>query len=642
MNAAFINGVSSHIFDYDDTHLKTIIHPAGPVASAILALSEMQPVSGKDFLNALVLGVETECRIGNAVYPNHYDVGWHITGTAGVFGAAAAVGKLLGLSEQQMVWALGLAASQPVGLRESFGSMNKSFNPGRAASNGIFAAVLASKNYTSSDGMIEAKRGWANTISTKQDYREITEGLGQRYEAALNTYKPFACGIVLHPAIDAAIQLRGEQKFTADQVKRIELKVHPLVLELTGKKTPHEGLEGKFSIYHAVAVALIEGAGGEKQFSDRAVRDPAVIELRGKVVPVIDPAIKPEQVEMAIELNDGRVLRKRIEHAIGSLEKPMSDADLERKFSDLAEGIPAEAADGEGHGAVLEGRRPFRRRRNCADGIAAERLIDIRQPAPFREITALAALQARGTPSGPHSLQESFSSGIEIAGCAAFLGGGGPAKRAEHAVQRRIADAEPVLFTDEVMTQVVLLDPAPEPRSRLVGNVGDVMHPFIMKNRKHHSEQRGSGGLRPQYKREKPGGQGQVRHQKPDRQKQQIQPVRLDMVVVMEAVLQPARGRPCERRRMKGETMHAVFAQIEQQRAEQDRDGIQRQDAKQPGQRLNHHGHHERCNAAMAKKHEKHLRLPSDGLAVYPATTAMRWTRAFGRSIPERAHNRQS
>jgi len=168
MNAAFANGVSSHIFDFDDTHLKTIIHPAGPVASAILALSEMHPVTGKDFLNALVLGVETECRIGNAVYPNHYDVGWHITGTAGVFGSAAAVGKLLNLDEQQMVWALGLAASQPVGLRESFGSMNKSFNPGRAASNGIFAALLASKNFTSSDQMIEAKRGWANTVSTKK------------------------------------------------------------------------------------------------------------------------------------------------------------------------------------------------------------------------------------------------------------------------------------------------------------------------------------------------------------------------------------------------------------------------------------------------------------------------------------------
>ena len=339
MNAAFLNGVSSHIFDYDDTHLKTIIHPAGPVASAILALAEMHPVSGKDFLNALVLGVETECRIGNSVYPNHYDVGWHITGTAGVFGAAAATGKLLGLNEQQMIWALGLAASQPVGLRESFGSMNKSFNPGRAASDGIFAAVLASKNFTSSDGMIEAKRGWANAISTKQDYTEITEGLGQRYESALNTYKPFACGIVLHPAIDAAIQLRNENKLSADQIERVELKVHPLVIELTGKKTPREGLEGKFSIYHAVAIALIEGAGGERQFSDRAVTDPTVVALRSKVIPVITPGIDTAQVDMTVVLKDGRTLHRHIEHAIGSLEMPMSDKALEVKFADLAEGI---------------------------------------------------------------------------------------------------------------------------------------------------------------------------------------------------------------------------------------------------------------------------------------------------------------
>ena len=160
--------------------------------------------------------------------------------------------------------------------------------------------------------------------------------------------------------------------------------MHPLVLELTGKKTPQEGLEGKFSVYHAVAVALIEGAGGEKQFSDRAVRDPAVIDLRGKVVPVIDPVIKPEQVEMSIELNDGRVLHRRIEHAIGSLEKPMSDADLERKFTDLAEGILPRAADRQGHGAVLEGRRSFRRRRDCPDGSAAERLMTRRWPAPIR------------------------------------------------------------------------------------------------------------------------------------------------------------------------------------------------------------------------------------------------------------------
>jgi 2-methylcitrate dehydratase PrpD len=339
MNAAFINGVSSHIFDYDDTHLKTIIHPAGPVVSALCALGEYHPVSGKDFLNALVLGVETECRIGNAVYPDHYDRGWHITGTAGVFGAAAATGKLLGLTEQQMIWALGLAASQPVGLRESFGSMNKSFNPGRAAANGMFAAILAGRNYTSSDAMIEARRGWANTISDKRDYREITDQLGTRYEIAFNTYKPFACGIVLHPAIDAAIQLRNQYGLSADQIERIELQVNPLVLELTGKQAPNEGLEGKFSVYHAVAVALVAGAAGEKQFSQQAVRDPVLVALRAKVVPTVDPATKPEQVDLEITLKDGRKLTKHIEHAVGSIEAPMSDGALEAKFTDLAAGI---------------------------------------------------------------------------------------------------------------------------------------------------------------------------------------------------------------------------------------------------------------------------------------------------------------
>ena len=168
--------------------------------------------------------------------------------------------------------------------------------------------------------MIEAKRGWANTVSTKQDYHEILDGLGVRYEALLNTYKPFACGIVMHPAIDAAIQLRNENQLTADQIERVELKVNPLVLELTGKQSPHDGLEGKFSIYHAVAVALVEGAGGEKQFSDRAVNDPNVVELRGKVIPVVTPGIDPAQVDMTIALEDGRTLHRFIAHAIGSVQ----------------------------------------------------------------------------------------------------------------------------------------------------------------------------------------------------------------------------------------------------------------------------------------------------------------------------------
>src|SRR5213593_2217855 len=186
MHAALINGISSHVLDYDDTHARNIIHPAGPVISAILALSEHRPVAGSDFVNALVAGVEVECRIGNAVYPQHYDTGWHITGTAGVFGAAAAAGKLLGLSEQQMLWALGLASTQPVGLQEMFGTMTKSFHPGRAAQNGLTSALMAARNFTSSTQSIEAKYGWGNVLSTQRDYDKITNKLGSTYEISVN------------------------------------------------------------------------------------------------------------------------------------------------------------------------------------------------------------------------------------------------------------------------------------------------------------------------------------------------------------------------------------------------------------------------------------------------------------------------
>jgi 2-methylcitrate dehydratase PrpD len=339
LNASLINGISSHVLDFDDTHLRTIIHPAGPVASAIFALSEYQPVSGTDFLTALVLGIEVECRIGNAVYPEHYDAGWHITGTTGPFGAAAAVGKLLHLSEQQMTWALGLAAVQPVGLREMFGSMTKSFHPGRAAQNGFTAAILASKNFTSSEHGIEAKSGWANVLSTGRRYNQITSNLGQTYEVALNTYKPFACGIVGHPIIDGCIQLRNENHLKADDVARIDLWVHPLVIELMGKKSPQAGLEGKFSVYHAAAVAIAEGAGGEPQFTDRAVLRSETVALRNRVLTTIDRNLHEDQARIRITLRDGRMLDKTIEHAVGSVTRPMSDRQLEEKFEGLATGI---------------------------------------------------------------------------------------------------------------------------------------------------------------------------------------------------------------------------------------------------------------------------------------------------------------
>jgi len=338
-NAALLNGISSHVFDFDDTHLPTIIHPSGPVASALLALAEHRPVSGAALLHAFILGVEVECRIGNAVYPNHYDVGWHITGTTGVFGAAAAVGKILGLNEQQMIWALGIAGTQSSGFREMFGTMCKSFHPGSAAKNGLLAALFAQKNFTSSNRVLEAPRGFANVMSTKQDYSKITDNLGGSFEILLNSYKPFACGIVIHPAIDGCAQLKKQHNLTGEEVARVDLKVAPLVLELTGKKTPQVGLEGKFSVYHSCAVALLYGAAGEKEYSDELVRAPRTIALREKVFPLIETSLRDDEAHVRITLKDGRVLEKHIDHAIGSKERPINDSDLDAKFMELSSDV---------------------------------------------------------------------------------------------------------------------------------------------------------------------------------------------------------------------------------------------------------------------------------------------------------------
>jgi 2-methylcitrate dehydratase PrpD len=340
LNAALINGICTHVLDYDDTHARAV-HPSAPVWPALLAFAEWRKTGGADLIHAFVLGVEAECRIGLSVFPEHYERGWHITGTAGVFGAAAAAGKLLGLNEQQMAWALGIAATQSAGLREMFGSMCKSLHPGRAAQNGLSAALLASKNFTSSERAIEAPRGFAHVTSTRFDPSVITDGLGERFELSSNMYKPYACGLVVHAAIDGCIQLRNEHRLSPDSIKSIELTVCPIVLELTANPRPNTGLEGKFSVYHAAAAAIVFGAAGEPQFSNEAVRDARVTALRERITVAPDAALRKIEARITIGLADGRQLSKHVEHALGTLKRPMSDADLEEKFRALTEGVIA-------------------------------------------------------------------------------------------------------------------------------------------------------------------------------------------------------------------------------------------------------------------------------------------------------------
>lgn len=342
-SAALVNGISSHTFDFDDTHLKTIIHPAGPVASALLALAEQQGASGRAVIDALVIGIDVACRVGNSMYPEHYDRGWHITGSTGMLGAAAGCARLLGLDPQQTTMALGIAASQPIGMREQFGTMTKPFHPGAAARAGLMSALLASKGFTASPRALEAPRGMMQTVSTKCDWNEITAGLGQQFEISFNSYKPFACGIVIHPAIDACVQLR-EQGVRPEDVARIELKVHSLVLELTGKKEPADGLQAKFSVYHGCAAGLTFGRAAEEEFSDAVVNRADMVALRRKVVATVDDSIDEASADVTALLNDGRRVPVFVEHAIGSLQRPMSREQLQSKFHGLSDPVLGAAA----------------------------------------------------------------------------------------------------------------------------------------------------------------------------------------------------------------------------------------------------------------------------------------------------------
>ena len=341
-SAALVNGITSHTFDFDDTHLKTIIHPAGPVASALLALAEVTGASGRQVIDALVLGIDVSCRMGNCIYPEHYDRGWHITGSTGTLGAAAGCARLMGLDEKHTAWALGIAGSQPIGMREQFGSMTKPFHPGAAARAGLTSALIAKHGFTASAKALEAPRGFAQVVSPKHDWNEITGELGQRFEISFNTYKPFACGIVIHPTIDAATQLRAQGVKAAD-VERVELKVHSLVLELTGKKEPQDGLQAKFSVYHGFAAGLIFGQAGETEYDDHIVTREDMVALRRKVVATVDDSIDEAAADVTAVLKDGRHVHVFVEHAIGSLERPLTEQQLEGKFHMLADPVIGKA-----------------------------------------------------------------------------------------------------------------------------------------------------------------------------------------------------------------------------------------------------------------------------------------------------------
>jgi 2-methylcitrate dehydratase PrpD len=336
LHASLLNGISSHVNDYDDTTPKNYSHPTSPVASALFAYASVNRVSGHDFMHAFILGFEAESRVANAVYPAHYDVGWHITGTSGVFGAAAAIGRLMDLSVKEMIWAIGLAATQAAGLREMFGSMAKAFHPGRSAQNGYASALLAKEGFTAGVHGIEGPRGFAAVQAAAYDLSKVTAGLGIDFDLRVNTYKPYPCGIVNHPTIDGAIQLHDAHRIDPQSIAAVRLRVAPLVMDLCNQQNITVGLQGKFSVYHGAAIGLVLGKAGLREYSDETVNDPHVKRVRELATAIGDPSITEDQARIEVELVGGRTLEIFIEKSLGNLNRPMTDRQLDTKFRDQA------------------------------------------------------------------------------------------------------------------------------------------------------------------------------------------------------------------------------------------------------------------------------------------------------------------
>ena len=343
IEAATVNGQMGHLLDYDDTHMGgVVLHASSPILAALFALADRGGFSGRDLVTAYAVGFEAGVRAGQAA-PGHHDGGWHLTGTLGSIAAGAACARLLGLDARQMVHALGIATTQAAGMQQNRGTMCKSFHAGKAAANGVLAALLAQQGFDSSEEIIEGKRGFCRIYSKVAAPERMLDGLGERFEITRNGHKPYACGVVLHPAIDAMIALARQCDTVASEIEKISLRVNDVAVRITGLAEPQTGLQSKFSIYHSAAVAFIDKDAGIAQYTNEKARDADVVALRRKVEVVCDAGLRNDEARASVLLRDGRAFEVHVPHASGTFANPMSDAALQGKC--IANASPVIGAD---------------------------------------------------------------------------------------------------------------------------------------------------------------------------------------------------------------------------------------------------------------------------------------------------------
>ncbi len=352
MAAAFVNAVAGNLLDFDDTHLRTVIHPAAPVVPVAFALAEAHGRTGAAVLEAVLLGGEVACRIGNMVSPGHYDRGWHITSTCGAFGAAAAAAKLLGLDARQTAHAIGIAASEAAGIVENLPSAAKNVSVGNAARHGILAALFAARGWEAAPMALEGPLGWARATGDAPDLEAVTQGLGEDWEIARNTFKPYPAGIVFHAVIDAAAALR-EAIPAPTAITAVEVAGDALLLA-RGDRRVETARDARVSIHHCAALGLLRGSAGVTDFEQPAVDDPALAALRARVRARRDDSLARGAARVTVTLADGQVLERLVTEPVGSADRPLSDAALAAKYRANA-ALAGQASRAEAQLAALRG-----------------------------------------------------------------------------------------------------------------------------------------------------------------------------------------------------------------------------------------------------------------------------------------------
>ena len=341
--AALINGTVSHALDYDDVNLNMIGHPSVITFAAMLGVAERDGCSGEDFITAFVAGTEIGCRIGKQLMgESHYQKGWHMTGTAGTFAATASAGNLMGLDGDTMTTAFGIAASQAAGLKSNFGTMCKPMHAGKACQNGLFAASMAKRGWTSNPEILECVQGFGDTQTGAFTPDLALEGLGERFMTRGMLFKYHAACYGTHAAIEATRELRENHGVTPDDIEAVELHVPSSYFKMCNIQEPKNGLEGKFSLRFTTAMGLLgEDTGRMDSYSKAKCEHPALVAMRDRIQVVANDDLEHDHAVADIWLTrkDGVVIQQG-----GNVHDPESDQDrqwsrLVEKFQGLADPV---------------------------------------------------------------------------------------------------------------------------------------------------------------------------------------------------------------------------------------------------------------------------------------------------------------